>query len=112
VAFTHSLVSISMGLLLVELALLRFDGMPCARPWNPDGANLGQWWFLYFLGFLLVTTTVPRLELLIFGRPIAAAILLGIVVAVSMILRTVALRKPRAAEDTSAFAPGDVLSLQ
>jgi hypothetical protein len=59
--------SIAMGLLLVELSLWRFDATPCARPWNPEGANLGPWCWGYRLGFLLFTVGVPSQELRAFG---------------------------------------------
>jgi hypothetical protein len=112
VALTHLLVSVAMGVLLIEVALLRFAGMPCARPWNPDGVNLGRWWAAYVVGFLLFTGGVPDLELMLFGHPVASASFVGIVLMAAVGLRLFSLRKRRIARrDSSGFAPGDILSL-
>ena len=111
VALSHSAVSIAMGVLLVELALWRFDATPCARPWNPEGANLGRWWWAYLLGFLLFTIGVPSHELRAFGSVASIVTLAGTALAGAGLVRLMSLRRPRAEIDDSAFAPGDILSL-
>lgn len=112
VAWTHSIVSLAMGVLLVELALLRSTGTPCAHPWNPDSVNLGRWWVAYVIGFLLFTGGVATAELSLFGRPTAAAVFVGEVLAAAAVLRTIAVRRRHRTErDASGFAPGDILSL-
>jgi hypothetical protein len=112
VALTHMLVSLAMGVLLVEVALLRFSGMPCGRPWNPDGVNLGRWWVAYVLGFLIFTGGAPGLELMLFGHPLATGLFVSTLFISALALRSVSLRKqPVVQNDPGAFAPGDILSL-
>ncbi len=112
VAWTHSIVSLAMGVLLVEIALLRAGGTPCAQPWNPDAVNLGRYWVAYVIGFLLFTGGVATVELSVFGRPVTAAIFVGEVLVAAAALRAIAvLRRHRTERDASGFAPGDILSL-
>jgi hypothetical protein len=59
----HAALCLSTGLLTVELAFSRFDGMPCARPLNAEGANLRAWWPAYLGGFVFVSSGLPWIEL-------------------------------------------------
>jgi hypothetical protein len=112
VALTHMLVSLAMGVVLIEAALLRLSGMPCACPWNPEGVNLGRWWAAYVLGFVLFTGGAPDVELTLFGRPRATALFVASVLIAALALRVISLRKRRIVQsDSSGFAPGDILSL-
>ena len=111
VALSHTAVSIAMGVLLVQLALWRFHTMPCARSWDPQGESLGRFWWAYLVGFLLFTVGVPSLELRLFGHTAEMTTVVGVVLAVAGIVRVFSVRPPIVDADESAFAPGDVLSL-
>jgi hypothetical protein len=111
VALTHTLVSIAVGVLLVQLALWRFRMMPCAQLWHPEGATLGRYWWLYLSGFFVVTVGVPSYELATFGQAAAIVGLLGALVGAAGLVRFFSLRPPPPERDESAFAPGDILSL-
>lgn len=110
-AFVHALFLIVFGTFLIQLALRRHAGMPCVRAWDPQRLNLGRWWGAYVLGFIIYTTALPDLELALYRHPIATAVFLGSGMIASVILRIKSLRRPQDEVDVSAFAPGDVLSL-
>jgi len=110
-AAIHGLFMIVMGVLLIEFALRRTDGMPCAQPWDPEGLDLGRWWWAYLIGFILYTTKVPDYELALIGEPAAITAFAALAVILGFALRTRSLQRPIPDTDTSAFAPGDVLSL-
>ena len=76
-AALHFLVCASTGLLLVELAFHDFAGVPCARTWRPDGANLRAWWPAYIGGFLLIVSGLPHAELLLRGNSLAAVVMVA-----------------------------------
>jgi hypothetical protein len=67
-----------MGALIVEFALRRTEGMPCAAAWDPESLDLGRWWGAYLIGFILYTTKMPEIELALMGTsrgiPIFAAL--------------------------------------
>jgi hypothetical protein len=110
-AMTHGVFMAVMGVFIIEVALRRHEGMPCAQPWDPEGVDLGHWWWAYLIGFILYTTKVPDIELAIVDRPVSIAVFaaIGLVAAAALRIRAVRRRLPDT--DTSAFAPGDVLSL-
>jgi hypothetical protein len=110
-AATHGLFLIVSGVFVIQLALGRRHEMPCASPWDPQSLDLGRWWGAYVVGFILYTTKLPELELALYGHPLATSVFLGIVVVASLMLRIRSLRRPSPETDVSAFAPGDVLSL-
>jgi hypothetical protein len=66
VALVHAVVSLALGLVLVELLIWNCEGMPCGQRWNPVRLDLGRRWPLVLAVFLIVTAGVPRLELLLF----------------------------------------------
>jgi hypothetical protein len=86
-AVTHSLLSLSFCALLTEGLLWGFDGMPCARPWKPEGANLRAWWPAYLGGVALITHGVPRLSILLQPRPGTLPLVLAGLAAVTTGLR-------------------------
>ena len=108
---THGLFLIVSGVFVMQLALGREHGMPCARPWNPQSLDLGRWWGAYVVGFILFTTKLPELELALYGHPAATIAFLAMVASASVLLRARSLRRLPPDQDVSAFAPGDVLSL-
>jgi hypothetical protein len=110
-AITHAMVLIVMGVFVIQLALRRWDGMPCTRPWDLQGLKLDRLWGAYVVGFIIYTTKLPALELALYGHAIATGVFLGIVVGASVVLRIRSLRRSQHDVDVSAFAPGDVLSL-
>lgn len=110
-ALVHALFLIVLGTLLSQLALRRHAGMPCVRAWDLQRLNLGRWWGVYVVGFIAYTSKMPVLELALYGHPIGTAIFLVLVLTISVTLRIRSLRRPKEDIDISAFAPGDVLSL-
>lgn len=110
-AATHGLFLIVSGWFVVQLALGRKHEMPCARPWDPQSLDLGRWWGAYVVGFILYTTKLPVLELALYGYPVAIAAFLALVASASVLLRVRSLQRLPPDQDVSAFAPGDVLSL-
>ena len=110
-AAIHGAFMALMGAFIIELALRRYEGMPCAQPWSPEGVDLGHWWWAYLIGFILYTTKVPDIELALLASPAGIAIFTALVLGAAVTLRVRALRRQIPDADTSAFAPGDVLSL-
>jgi hypothetical protein len=111
IALSHMAISIAMGVCLVELALWRFHAVPCARPWNPEGANLSRLWWAYLIGFVLFTVTVPSYELRALESTAHVAAFTGAGLIGAGVLRVLSLRWRVVETDESAFAPGDILSL-
>ena len=110
-AAVHGLFMVLMGTLAIEFALRRSGEMPCAQPWDPQSLDLGRWWGAYLIGFILYTTKVPEIELALIEYPAGIAIFATIALVMIAVLRMRSLRRPIPDTDTSAFAPGDVLSL-
>lgn len=110
-ALTHGLFMLLMGTLLVEFALRRSGAMPCAQPWDPQSLDLGRWWGAYLIGFILYTTKVPDIELSLRDSAAGIAAFSALAAGGIVTLRVHARRRRVAQTDTSAFAPGDVLSL-
>ena len=110
-AATHGLFLIVAGGFVMQLALGRKHDMPCARPWDPQSLDLGRWWGAYLVGFILYTTKLPELELELYGHPLATTAFLAMVASAGVLLRVRSLRRLAPDQDVSAFAPGDVLSL-
>ena len=110
-AITHAMFLIVVGVFVVQLALRRQDGMPCTRPWDLQGLKLDRLWGAYLIGFIIYTTKLPDLELALYGHALATAVFLGIVGGAGVVLRFRSLRRAQLDVDMSAFAPGDVLSL-
>jgi len=110
-AITHAMFVTVTGVFVIQLALRRRDRMPCTEPWDLQGLKLDRLWGAYVVGFIIYTTKLPDLELALYGHPMATAIVLGIVVGASVVIRIRSLRLPQRDVDVSAFAPGDVLSL-
>jgi hypothetical protein len=111
VALSHTAVSIAMGVLLVEVALWRFHGVPCVQPWDPQAANLGRRWWAYLVGFLMFTVGVSSWELGLFGDTAQIVTFVTAIVLTAWVVRVLSLRRRVEVVDQSAFAPGDVLSL-
>lgn len=58
----HAIVCIAIGVLVVEIAIRRFDGVPCTIPFEPGRAKLQARWPLYLIGLVNLTLTVPGIE--------------------------------------------------
>jgi hypothetical protein len=58
----HGLVCIAIGVLVVEIAIRRFEGVPCTIPFEPGRAKLQARWPLYLIGLMTLTLTVPGIE--------------------------------------------------
>jgi hypothetical protein len=58
----HALVCIAIGVLVVEIAIRRFEGVPCTIPFEPGRAKLQARWPLFFIGLLTLTVTIPGIE--------------------------------------------------
>jgi hypothetical protein len=76
-AVTHAALVIGVGLLLVNLLLWGFDGMPCGSAWTPVNARLRLLWPVYLLAFG-VYTQLWRFSVPLAHRP--ATIILLVVV--------------------------------
>ena len=85
----HAIVCIAIGVLVVEIAIRRFDGVPCTIPFEPGRAKLQARWPLYLIGLINVTLTVPAIEAeflqenVILGPLIISALMLLAAAAVS-----------------------------
>jgi hypothetical protein len=110
-AAAHGLFMLLMGALLIQIALRRSGGMPCGQPWDPRSLDLGRWWGAYLIGFIVYTTKMPEIELALIDYPAGIAIFASMALAAIAALRISSLRRLVPDTDTSAFAPGDVLSL-
>jgi hypothetical protein len=62
VLIVHAIVCASAGLLVVEIAIRRFEGVPCTIAFEPGRAKLQARWPLYFIGLTILLITVPGLE--------------------------------------------------
>jgi hypothetical protein len=58
----HGIVCIAVGVLVVEIAIRRFEGVPCTIPFEPGRAKLQGRWPLYLIGLMTLTVTVPGIE--------------------------------------------------
>jgi hypothetical protein len=87
VALLHAAVSLTLGAAIVELLIWHCNGMPCARRWNLSGASLGYRWPLYVAAFFVLTTGVPRLELLLFRNASLAAACVALLIAIAAAAR-------------------------
>jgi hypothetical protein len=66
VAAMHALISLLIGVLLIEVSLGGVRAMPCARRWDPEILNLGKRWYVYLASFLVIARGVPAIEILAF----------------------------------------------
>jgi len=73
VALTHAVIMIGVGIVLLELLIWHCEGMPCGQQWTPARADFGRRWPLHFAVFLIVVSALPKLEVLLFVHPYAAA---------------------------------------
>ena len=81
VALIHALVTIALGIALIELLIWHCDGMPCGQQWTPARMDFGRRWPLYAAVFLLVVAVIPRLELVMFRHDTAAVlVVIGLLV--------------------------------
>jgi hypothetical protein len=62
VLLAHAIVCVSAGLLVVEIAIRRFEGVPCTMAFEPGRAKLQARWPMYFIGLTMLLITVPGLE--------------------------------------------------
>lgn len=87
VAFIHAVVAMALGSTLVQRLIWDCDGMPCAERWEPAHLDLGRRWPIYLAVFLVVALGLPRVELLLFDRPVAAAVFIGLLLLVAAAMR-------------------------
>ena len=62
VAGLHALYCASLVLLLCEVLLVTFRGIPLTRPYVPGASRFHMLWALYLSGFITYTYTASRLE--------------------------------------------------
>ena len=89
----HALLCVTVGATLVEMLLWGFDGMPCAKPWRPEHANLRKWWPAYLGLFALVGVGVPAIERMCFDEDTGFVALFATIVGVGLVLRVTHLRR-------------------
>jgi hypothetical protein len=109
VALIHAAVMVTVGVLLVELALWHLDDLPHRRPWRPEHANLRVWWPAYLVGLVMLIGTLPTLEVWCLDSFAATATMGGVCLGGALVLRA-AHRRPYPAPDieieTFVEAPG------
>jgi putative ABC transport system permease protein len=103
-ALTHLCVSGAFGWLLVEGALWRFTGIPCAEPWQSNGARIRAMWPVYLLLFVASTSGMAGLEWVVLSRPHFAIVITTYLAAIALALRHLAIRR---AVGGGIFRPGD-----
>jgi hypothetical protein len=87
VAFIHGTIALAVGSTLVQRLIWDCDGMPCGRRWAPAQLDLGRRWPMHLTVFLLVALALPRIELLLFKRPMAAAVFIGLLLLLAVATR-------------------------
>ena len=87
VALTHAGIMAGLGVVLIELLIWHCDGMPCGQQWTPARADLGRRWPIHFGAFLLILWAIPKLEVLLFAHPYAAAGFVAYLFAVAALVR-------------------------
>jgi hypothetical protein len=105
-------VTLAAGVLLIQMLLWRFEGVPCARLWEPERLKLGRRWALYVAAFVVFTSGIPfvsRLFVSVPGRGIWFAVGL---VAVAAGVRFRSLRQPPRVVDDVDAVTGGLLNLE
>jgi hypothetical protein len=92
VAVTHGVIMAGVGVVLLELLIWHCDEMPCGQQWTPARADFGRRWPLHFAVFLIVVSALPKLEVLLFAHPYAAAGFVVYLLAVAAGVRYVSAR--------------------
>jgi hypothetical protein len=77
-AVAFGLICLAAGLLLTEALLYTFSGMPCSRPWSPEGVSLRKLWPFYLFFFLAFTRGLPWLARQVGSDRTAIAVTLSI----------------------------------
>jgi hypothetical protein len=62
VALLHAAYTASLSLVLCELLLLTYRGVPLTRPYVPGASRFHMLWAIYISGFITYTYTATRLE--------------------------------------------------
>jgi hypothetical protein len=62
VALLHAAYTASLSLVLCELLLLTYRGVPLTRPYVPGASRFHMLWAIYLSGFITYTYTATRLE--------------------------------------------------
>ena len=62
VALLHATYTATLSLVLCEILLLTFRGVPLTRPYVPGASRFHMLWALYISGFITYTYTATRLE--------------------------------------------------
>ena len=106
-ALQHALVCLTLGAMLTEAFLFRFEGMPCGRPWRPEHANLRMLWPAYLAAFVTITIVLPTIERAVFLEPTGMAWLIGVLTAIAVVLR-ISHRRRRVVPDEDLDEPADV----
>ena len=84
---THGVMCLAAGLLLVEIVLRRYVGIPCSGAWRPEGASLRTRWPAYLAGFVLFTQVIPRLSYVLAGETVALVMVVSILLVAALVLK-------------------------
>lgn len=84
-AVTHAALVLGVGLLLVNLLLWGFDGMPCGSAWTPVNARLRLLWPVYLLAFGIYTQ-LWRFSVPLAQRPTTTVLVVTTLAGVAMLL--------------------------
>ena len=95
----HGLLTTAIGALVVELLLLGFQGVPCAKAYTPGGAKLqARWpWYVFFL--IISNIYVPQGEARLLETPYGVPILAGFIFVVALAVRLWSDRRQRLGVD-------------
>ena len=91
-ALTHLVVMMALGVAVIELLIWHCEGMPCGQRWTPARMDFGRRWPLHFALFLVLVALVPRLEVLLLGSRVGAALFVSTLLAIAALVRYVSAR--------------------
>ncbi len=98
-AWQHALVTTAIGVLVVELLLLGFQGVPCAKPYTPGGAKLQSRWPWYLFLLVILNIYIPQGEAQLLGTPYGVPILAATIFAAALAVRLWSDRRQRLGVD-------------
>jgi hypothetical protein len=87
VAWQHALLSVGVGIVLVEILVAGLSGVPCGRAYAPGGARLRSRWPWYLLLLVTLNIYIPQAEARLLRGPSGVPILAAVLVALALAVR-------------------------
>jgi putative ABC transport system permease protein len=110
-AFTHLVMATAVGLLLTQVLLWRFPGVPCAKTWRPGAARIRAMWPVYLAAFGAATSGMASIDELAVTRPHVAIFVTTYITLVAIAVRHIALirgeKDARQKDDDVSFTDND-----